>query len=47
MVTLKEWLVLRNKLDNTHGNVDAKLQRHEALVLIVFPTQMLKYLGFL
>ena len=26
----------------THGNVDGKLQRHQPLVLIVFPTQMIK-----
>ena len=46
LVILKEWLVLRNKLDYTHTNVDAKVQPHQPSVLIVFQTQMLKYLRF-
>ena len=42
LATLKEWLVLRNKLDYTHTNVYAKFQRHDQpSLLIVFPTQML------
>ena len=41
LATLKEWLVLRNKLDYTHTNVYAKVQPHQPSVLIVFPTQML------
>ena len=41
LVTLKEWLVFRNKLDYTHTNVDAKVQPHQPSVLIVFPTQIL------
>ena len=34
-------MVLRNKLNYTHTNVRAKVQRHQLLLLIVFPTQML------
>ena len=41
LVTLKQWLVLRNKLDYTHPNVHAKVQPHQPSVLIVFPTQIL------
>ena len=42
LATLKEWLVLRNKLDYTHTNVYAKVQPHDQpSLLIVFPTQML------
>ena len=40
----KEWLVLRSKLKHTHKNVGAKVQPHQPSLLIVFPTQMLKYL---
>ena len=40
LLTLKEWLVLRNKLDYTYTNVHAKVQAHQPSVLIVFPTQM-------
>ena len=41
LVTLKEWLVLRNKLDYTHTNVHAEVKPHQPSVLIVFPTQKL------
>ena len=41
LVTLKKWLVLRNKLDFTHTNVHAEVQPHQPSVLIVLPTQML------
>ena len=44
LVTFKEWLVLRNKLNYNHTNAGAKVQPHQPSVLIVFLTQMLKYL---
>ena len=37
-LTLKEWPVLRNKLNYTHTKIGAKVQPHEILVLIVYPT---------
>ena len=40
LVTLNEWLVLRNKLIYTRTKTGAKVQ---PLVLIVYPTQMLMY----
>ena len=43
---LKEWLVLGNKLNYTHTNVKLKGQPYQTSVLIVFPTQMLKYVRF-
>ena len=46
LVTLKEWLLLRNKLSYTHRKIGAKVQSHQPSVLIVYPTQMLKYLRF-
>ena len=46
LVTLKEWLVLENKLNYTHSIVGVKVQAHQSSVLIVYPTQMLKYLRF-
>ena len=39
LVTVKEWLVLRNKLNYTHTKIGAKVQPHEISVLIVYPTQ--------
>ena len=41
LVTLKVWLVLRNKLDYTHTKIGAKVQPQKPSVLIVYPTQML------
>ena len=46
LVTLKEWLVLRHKLNYTHTNVGGKVQLHQPSVLIVFPNQILKLLRF-
>ena len=46
LVTLKEWLVLRYLLNYTHTNVGAKVQPHQLWVLIVFPSQLLKYIRF-
>ena len=46
LVTLKELLVLRNKLNYTHKKIGAKVQPQKPLVLIVYPIQMLKYLRF-
>ena len=40
LVTLKEWLDLRKKLNYTHRNVGANVQPHQPSVLIVFLTQM-------
>ena len=40
LVTLKEWLVLRDKLNYSQTNVGAKVQPHQALLVIVFPNQM-------
>ena len=42
LVTFKQWLVLRNKLNHTHTNVAAKVQLHQPSLLIVFPSQILK-----
>ena len=39
-------LNLRNKLNYTHTKIGAKVQPHQPSVLIVYPTQMLKYLRF-
>ena len=39
---LKEWLVLRDKLNYTHTEIGAKVQPHQPPVLIVYSTQMLK-----
>ena len=39
LVTVKEWLVLRNKLNYTHTKIGAKVQPYEISVLIVYPTQ--------
>ena len=44
--TLKEWLVLRSKLNFSHTKIGGKVQPHQPSVLIVYPTQMLKYLRF-
>ena len=44
LVTSMEWLVLRNKINYTQANAGAKVPPHTHSVLIVFPTQMLKYL---
>ena len=44
LVTLKEWLVLRDKLNNSQTNVGAKVQPHQPSLLIVFSSQMLKCL---
>ena len=46
LVTLREWLVLRKKLNYTHTKIEAKVQPHQPSVLIVYPThwEMLKYL---
>jgi len=46
LVTLKEWLVLRNKLNYTHTNIGAKVQPHQPSVFIVYLIQMLMYLRF-
>ena len=46
LVTLKEWVVLEKKLNYTHSNVGVKVQPHQSSVLIVYPTQVLKYLRF-
>ena len=46
LVTLNEWLVLRNKLNYTHTNVGARVQPHQPSLSMVSPTQMLKYLRF-
>ena len=46
LVTLKEWLVLRIKLNYSQRNVGAKVEPHTPSILIVFPTQMLQYLRF-
>ena len=46
LVTLKEWLVLRDKLNYTQTNIRAKLKPHQPSFLILFPNQMLKYLRF-
>ena len=43
---LNEGLVLGRKLNYTHTNVKLKVQPHQLSVLIVFPTQMLKYVRF-
>ena len=43
---VKEWLVLRYKLNYTHTKIGAKVQTHQLSVLIVYPNQMLKYLRF-
>ena len=43
---LKGVACLRNKLNYTHTNVGAKVQPHELSVLIVYPTQLLKYVRF-
>ena len=45
LVTLREWLVLRNKLNYTLTKIGAKVQPHQPSVLIVYSTQMLK-VGF-
>ena len=45
LVTLTDWLVLRNKLNYTHTKIGPKDQPHQPSVLIVDSTQMLK-LGF-
>ena len=42
LLTLKEWLVLRDKLNYTQKSIGAKLKRHQPLFLIVFSNQMLK-----
>ena len=47
LVTLKEWEVLRHKLNYTPTNVGAKVQPHQPSVLIVFPNQILKLLRFI
>ena len=44
LVTLKEWLLLRNKLNYTHTKIGAKVQPHQPLAFIVFPTEMLRHL---
>ena len=46
LVTLTEWLVLRNKLNYAHTKIGSQLQPHQPSVLVVYPTQMLKYLRF-
>ena len=43
LVTVKKWLVLRNNLDYTDTNFRAKVQPHQPSVLIIYPTQLLKY----
>ena len=45
-VLAKRRLLLRDKLSYTHTKVGVRVQPHQRLVLIVFPTQMLKYLRF-
>ena len=42
LVTLKEWRVLRNKLNYTHTNFGAKVQPHQPSLLIVLSNQMLR-----
>ena len=42
LVTLKEWLLLRNKLNFTPTKIGAKVQPYQLSVLIFYPTQMLK-----
>ena len=44
LVTLKEWLVLRDKLSYTHTRIGAKVQADQPSVLIVYPTQIVKVL---
>ena len=46
LVTLKEWLVLRIKLNYSQRNVGAKVEPHTPSVLIVLPTQILQWLRF-
>ena len=46
LVTLKEWLVLRDKPNYRQTNVGSKVQPHQPSLLIVFPNQILKYLRF-
>ena len=46
LVTLKEWLVLRIKLNYSERNVGVKVEPHTPSILLVFPTQMLQYLRF-
>ena len=41
LLTLKQLLVLRNKLNYTPTNIEPKVQPHQPSVLIVYPTQML------
>ena len=41
LITLKEWLLLSNKLEYTHTKVQAKVQPYQPSALIVFPTQIL------
>ena len=43
LVTLNEWLVLRNKLNYTHANVGAKVELHQPSVLIVFYCKSVSY----
>ena len=38
---------MKKKLNYTRTNVGAKVQPHQPSFLIVFPTQMLKYLLFI
>ena len=45
-VLAKRRLLLRDKLSYTHTKVGVRVQPHQPLVLIVFPTQMIKYLRF-
>ena len=46
LVTLKEWLVLREKLNYTQKNIRAKVKRHQPSFLIFFLYWMLKSLRF-
>ena len=46
LVTLKDWVVLRGKLNYTRTNVGAKVQLHHPSALMVFSTEMLNYLTF-
>ena len=39
-------MILRNKLNYTDKNIEEKVQPHQPSLLMVFLTQMLKYLGF-
>ena len=41
LLTLKDWLVLRNKLNSTYTKTGGKVQPHQLSVLIVYPTEML------